>query len=77
MQYDFIGEEVEVDSNFIGVAAAAFSTEGANVEQAGYSAGIGLRAFGQGDLSVSLRADYLYKKDYENISGSVTVRYGF
>ena len=32
-RYDFIGDEVENDSNFIGVSAGGFITNGANSEE--------------------------------------------
>lgn len=77
VQHDFIGDEVEVDSNFLGAASAAFITEGANAEQTGINSGIGLRIFGESNLSIALRYDYLYKKDYNSQSYSATMRYDF
>ena len=75
--HDFIGDEVELDSNFLGAAAAAFVTQGANVEQTGVVAGIRIRAFSQSNFSFSAGYDYLYKKDYAGQSLNATVRYDF
>lgn len=77
ISHDFIGDEVELDSNFLGVAAAAFRTQGANVEQTGYSAGVRIRTFSQNNFSFSAGYDFLYKEDYESHSFNATVRYDF
>ena len=76
-QRDLIGDEVELDSNFIGAAAAAFQTNGANVEQTGIKSSFYLRSFGEGPFSVSVGYDYLYKKDYESHSLNALLRYDF
>lgn len=75
--HDFIGDEVELDSNFLGAAAAAFVTQGANVEQTGVATGLRVRTFNQSNYSFSAGYDYLYKKDYASHSLNATVRYDF
>ena len=75
--HDFIGDEVELDSNFLGAAAAAFVTQGANIEKTGVTAGLRVRAFSQSNFSFSAGYDYLYKKDYASQSLNATVRYDF
>ena len=75
--YDFIGDEVEVDSNFIGVSSAGFITNGAQTEKEMYKASLRLRAFGQGNLSFSGGIDYIEKDDYDSQSIMATVRYDF
>jgi uncharacterized protein with beta-barrel porin domain len=75
--YDTIGDEVEVDSNFVGVTGAAFITNGANVEQEALKAGFKVRAFSQGNFSFSAGYDYVDKQDYDSQSLSATVRYDF
>jgi outer membrane autotransporter protein len=74
---DFIGDKVELDTNFIGVGGAGFSINGASVEQTAYKAGIGLRAWSQSSLSFMFRYDYTYKKDYNSQSLAATMRYSF
>ncbi len=75
--YDLIGDEVEVDSNFIGVTGAGFITQGANTEQEMYKAALRLRAFSQGNLSFAGGFEYIAKQDYESQSIMATVRYDF
>jgi outer membrane autotransporter protein len=75
--YDTIGDEVEVDSNFVGVSAAAFTTTGANAEQQAIKASLRLRAFGMGKVSVAVGVDFVDKDDYESQSATATVRYDF
>lgn len=77
VSHDFIGDEVILDSNFLGVSAASFLTQGANVEKTGYNVGLRLRALGQGNFSVSAGYDFLYKEDYESQSFNATLRYDF
>jgi uncharacterized protein with beta-barrel porin domain len=77
IQHDFIGDEVEIDSNFQGATSAAFITEGANAELTGINSGVGLRVVSDNSLSFALRYDYLYKKDYNSQSYNATVRYTF
>jgi len=77
MRRDFIGDEVELDTNFVGVGGAGFSTNGASVEQTAYKAGIGLRAWSQSSLSFMFRYDYTYKKDYNSHAVAGTIRYSF
>jgi outer membrane autotransporter protein len=74
---DFIGDEVELDTNFVGVGGAGFSTNGASVEQTAYKAGIGLRAWSQSSLSFMFRYDYTYKEDYNSHAVAGTIRYSF
>lgn len=76
-QYDTIGDEVEIDSNFAGVTGAAFITEGANVEQEAIKASARLRGFNQGNYSFAVAFDYIEKQDYDSQSLSATVRYDF
>ena len=75
--YDTIGDEVEIDSNFVGVTGAAFITNGANVEQEAIKAGLKVRAFSQGNFSFAAGYDYVDKKDYDSQSLTATVRYDF
>jgi hypothetical protein len=77
VRHDFIADEVELDTNFIGVGGAGFSINGSSVERTAYKAGVGLRAWSQSDLSFMFRYDYLYKKDYNSQSIAATVRYSF
>ncbi|ARN75746.1 autotransporter domain-containing protein [Oceanicoccus sagamiensis] len=75
--YDTIGDEVEIDSNFIGVSGGGFITRGANVEQEMYKASLRLRAFGQGAFSFSGGYDYIEKDEYDSHSIMATLRYDF
>lgn len=75
--YDTIGDEVEIDSNFIGVTGGGFIIAGAGVEQEMLKASIGLRAFTQGNLSFSARYDYIEKDNYDSQSIMATIRYDF
>ncbi|ARN74235.1 autotransporter domain-containing protein [Oceanicoccus sagamiensis] len=75
--YDFIGDEVEIDSNFIGVSGGGFITSGADVEQEMYKASLRLRVFGQGSLSFSGGIDYIEKDEYDSQSIMATMRYDF
>ena len=75
--YDFIGDEVEVDSNFIGVSGAGFITNGASSEQEMIKASLRLRTFSQGNFSFSGGFDYIVKQDYDSQSLMATVRYDF
>lgn len=75
--YDTIGDEVEVDSNFVGVTGAAFITNGASIEQEAFKAGLKLRAFGQGNFSFAASYDYVDKQHYDSQSITATVRYDF
>jgi outer membrane autotransporter protein len=77
VRHDFIADEVELDTNFVGVGGAGFSINGSSVERTAYKAGVGLRAWSQSDLSFMFRYDYLYKKDYNSQSLAATVRYSF
>jgi outer membrane autotransporter protein len=77
VRHDFIGDEVELDTNFVGVGGAGFSTNGASVETTAYKAGIGLRAWSQSSLSFMVRYDYTYKKDYNSQAVAATMRYSF
>jgi outer membrane autotransporter protein len=77
VRHDFIADEVELDTNFVGVGGAGFSINGASVEATAYKAGIGLRTWSQSALSFALRYDYLYKEDYESQSVAATIRYTF
>lgn len=74
---DVIGDEVELQSGFIGLPSASFSTRGADVATTSYLAGIGLQVSGQSDLSVTLSYDYLSRDDYRGQSASATLRYAF
>ncbi|ARN74236.1 autotransporter domain-containing protein [Oceanicoccus sagamiensis] len=75
--YDTVGDEVEVDSNFVGVTGAAFITNGANVEKESWKFGLKLRTFSQGNFSFAVGYDYVDKTDYESESISGTLRYDF
>jgi outer membrane autotransporter protein len=75
--YDTIGDEVEVDSNFVGVTGAAFITTGANVEQQAIKASFKIRTFSQGNFSFAAGYDYVDKADYDSQSLTATVRYDF
>lgn len=75
--YDVVGDEVEIDSNFIGVSGAAFITNGATVEQEMYKVSLRLRAFGAGNFSFSGGYDYVGKQDYDSESLMLTMRYDF
>ncbi|WP_159931138.1 autotransporter domain-containing protein [Oceanicoccus sp. KOV_DT_Chl] len=75
--YDFIGDEVEVDSNFIGVSGGGFITNGASTEQEMYKASLRVRTFSQGNFSFSGGFDYIGKDDYSSQSVMATVRYDF
>lgn len=77
VRHDFIGDEVELDTNFVGVGGAGFSTNGASVETTAYKAGIGLRAWSQSSVSFMFRYDYTYKKDYNSQAVAATMRYSF
>jgi outer membrane autotransporter protein len=77
VRHDFIGDEVELDTNFVGVGGAGFSINGASVETTAYKAGVGLRAWSQSSLSFMFRYDYTYKKDYKSQSVAATMRYSF
>ncbi|ARN73240.1 autotransporter outer membrane beta-barrel domain-containing protein [Oceanicoccus sagamiensis] len=75
--YDFVGDEVEVDSNFIGVSAGGFITNGASAEKEMYKASFRMRAFGQERFSFSAGVDYIEKDDYTSQSLIATMRYDF
>ena len=75
--HDMIGDEIEIDSNFVGVSGAAFITNGADNEQEMYKASLRVRAFGQGNLSFSAGFDYVEKQHYKSESVMATVRYDF
>jgi hypothetical protein len=75
--YDTIGDEVEVDSNFVGVTGAAFITSGANIEQEAIKASFKIRAFSDGNFSFAAGYDYVDKQDYDSQSLTATVRYDF
>jgi uncharacterized protein with beta-barrel porin domain len=77
VRHDFIGDEVELDSNFVGVGGAGFSTNGASVETTAYKAGVGLRAWSQSSLSFMFRYDYTYKQDYNSQAVAATMRFSF
>lgn len=74
---DLIGDEVELQSGFIGLPDATFVSRGADVATTSYVAGVGLQVAGQGNLSVSLRYDHLSRDDYSGQSASATLRYAF
>jgi uncharacterized protein with beta-barrel porin domain len=77
VRHDFIADEVELDTNFVGVGGAGFATNGASVERVAYKAGSGLRAWRQSSESFMFRYDYTYKKDYNSQSVAATMRYSF
>jgi uncharacterized protein with beta-barrel porin domain len=77
VRHDFIADEVEIDTNFIGAGGAGFSINGSSVERTAYKAGVGLRAWSQSDFSFMFRYDYLYKKDYKSQAVAATMRYSF
>lgn len=75
--YDVIGDEVQIDSNFIGVSGAAFITNGALVEQEMYKMGLRIRTFSQSNFAFSAGIDYIQKDDYDSQSLLATMRYDF
>ena len=77
VRHDFIADEVELDTNFVGVGGAGFSTNGASIERTAYKAGVGLRAWSQSSLSFMFRYDYTYKEDYKSQAVAATMRYSF
>jgi|GEM_PF-3069119 len=77
VQHDLIGDEVEINANFIGVAGTAFRIAGAPIEQSGVHGFAGLRILNQQNLSIDVRYNYLTKRDYFNRSYEASLRYRF
>jgi uncharacterized protein with beta-barrel porin domain len=75
VSYDTTGDEAAATSSFTG-GGAAFKSTGAEVEQLGANAGIGL-TYDDGAWSVGAAYDLSVKDGYEGHSGSVEARWKF
>jgi hypothetical protein len=78
LTYDFAGDEGQSTSTFNG-GGAAFSVQGADVVQLGYTAGLGLSYAPLEDqgLTISANYDWNQKTDFVGHSGNFALRYEF
>jgi outer membrane autotransporter protein len=73
--YDVAGDEAEATGTYTG-GGAAFNVKGAEVEELGGNAGLGL-AYDGGAWSLRTNYDAEFKSDYMGHSGTVEVRFNF
>lgn len=74
--YDVIGDNQVTQSTFTGTTAT-FRTEGADAQQGGLDVGAGIDLISHNNVTVSADYDYQVKKDFDDNSALVRIRYDF
>jgi len=74
--YDVIGDNQVTNSTFNGTSTS-FKTEGADAQQGGLDVGGSIDLISHNSVTVSADYDYQVKKDYDDNSGMLRVRYDF
>ncbi len=77
LRYDAIGDQIQVDSNFIGVNGAAFILRGAEVEPTSGRLTLGLSGYGDGRVSFNVAYDYFFQQDFNAQALTGTLKWMF
>lgn len=77
VRYDFLDDEVEATSSFVGVAGTSFKTQGFDPAQTTFNLGLGLTYFSTTNWELSADYDFEVKEDYDSHAGVLRAAYKF